>query len=49
MPNKHLVTRQMREEHYDFHGYMVKDSEILTWYKETYSKTKKQNKNKKEN
>jgi hypothetical protein len=44
-----MVTPQMREEHFDYFGYMVKDSEILKWYKKRYSskaKSKRERKNK---
>ncbi len=44
MPLSWTVTPQMREEHFDFHGYMVKDSEVLTWYTRNYSKKEKTHK-----
>ena len=40
------VTTAMREEHFDYHGYMVKDEEVLKWYKKRYSnKAKEKRKN----
>ena len=35
-------TPQMREEHFDYHGYMTDDSTIVKWYKNRYSKKAKE-------
>ena len=43
-----MVTKQMREEHFDYFGYMVEDSKILKWYKKRYSskaKSKREKRN----
>ena len=37
MPSSWMVTPEMRAEHFNYHGYMVKDSEILRWYKKRHS------------
>jgi len=44
MPNKHIVTKEMRSIHYDKFGYMVKDSEILAWFKGHNIKSKEEKK-----
>ena len=44
-----MVTSAMRAEHFDYFGYMVKDDEILRWYKIRYSSKAKSKKEKKKN
>ena len=44
MSKSWMVTPQMREEHFDYYGYMVEDSKILKWYKKRYSSKAKSKK-----
>ena len=47
MPSSWMVTEAMRVEHFDYHGYMVKNREILKWYKARYSSQAKSKREKK--
>lgn len=48
MPKDWVVTPHIRSLHFDKHGYMAKDSEILTWYKGNLIETQERKKQKKE-
>ena len=43
---EHLVTKEMREIWFKYNGWYADDRVILDWYRDTYSKKKKEKRSK---